>query len=187
MGFFPPLLDLVTQPRAFLVAQAIVFPPLLLMPFVAAYAIFAEGALGVRLLLRAAVRHSLARNTVATLTAIPFVVLVVLLYLNRDQALGDLLVGTDSVALLDGFLTVEAGEVVEGTFGVAGAPAGATTYEYTLIVREDDFVNRIFHTFNGAPIISGDGTVYWRGSRSIGGVTTVGIFSFHGLYAFIHF
>ena len=99
-GLIPSLYQWsISSPSAW-VLQLIVYPPLLAMPLVAAYAVYSRGALDVRLVVRAALRYALARHSVAVLAAFPFIGFGILLYRNREAQIGDLIGSGASAPLL---------------------------------------------------------------------------------------
>lgn len=70
------------------------------VPIAAAYTVLAERVLSVRILLRYALRYSLARTTIFAVSAIPVVWLLTYLYDARDERLSDLVTGRRALWLL---------------------------------------------------------------------------------------
>jgi hypothetical protein len=77
----------------------LVYPPLLSVPFLTAYAVLVDRALDVHLVIRKALQYALARYATYALLAIPFVGALVYLYVNRDSTILDLLSGRSLLVL----------------------------------------------------------------------------------------
>ena len=97
---WPPARAAILRPSAYALTQWIVYPALLSVPLTTAYAVHVHQALDVGLYLRRALQYALARYTVLAAAAAPVLVLLVLLYQNRDQRLTDLLAGRRGTALI---------------------------------------------------------------------------------------
>lgn len=70
------------------------------VPIATAYTVLAERVLSVRILLRYALRYSLARSTIFIVSVIPVVWLLTYLYDARDERLADLVTGRRALGLL---------------------------------------------------------------------------------------
>jgi protein kinase-like protein len=105
---YPPAFRRLAAPEARIVAALVHFLFLLVVPLSAAYAVLVEHVLDLRLAVRAATRHALARYTLLALTALPSLALGVFLYRHRRDTLevvfsggqARLLAGTAVVALV---------------------------------------------------------------------------------------
>ncbi|NKB86639.1 MAG: protein kinase [Acidobacteria bacterium] len=91
--------DWMANPANFLVAQAVVYPAFLSIPFTTAYAVLVEQMLDLRVALGMALRYGLARGSVLTITLAPLALLIVFLGVNRDQPIVALLTGPETVVL----------------------------------------------------------------------------------------
>jgi serine/threonine protein kinase len=91
---------LVQRQPLYSIAQAIVYPFLLSVPFTTAYAVQVHQALDVRFYLRRALQYGLARSTLLLGASVPFLLLAVVLYVQRNRALVDLMSGGTGIALL---------------------------------------------------------------------------------------
>src|SRR5207247_2216207 len=69
------------------------FGALGIVPVVTAYAVVYDRVVDVRVLLRAAIQHALARYTIVGVTTVPFLALGVYFYQRRADSLGALLAG----------------------------------------------------------------------------------------------
>lgn len=97
---WPPFAHYARSAEGRLVIFAVVSVPMLTIPFTTAYAVLVHKALDVHLIVRSAIRYALARQSVAALVASPFVFLLVLMYLRREQSVADLWSGPAGAALL---------------------------------------------------------------------------------------
>ena len=97
---FPPFHRALMQPPWFFLSQIVVYAALLSIPATTVYAVTARGALGVRLVIRAAIRYALARRTLTALTFLPLAALVVVLFLNRQETLAAVVSGPSGLAVL---------------------------------------------------------------------------------------
>lgn len=97
---FPALAAFVTSPRGRPLNAAIVYPPMLAMPFVIAYAVLVHHALDLRLIVRKALHYALARQTVTAIALAPVAAAGVLLYLRRDRTVAELVSGDTGLLLL---------------------------------------------------------------------------------------
>ncbi|HEX7980945.1 MAG TPA: protein kinase [Gemmatimonadaceae bacterium] len=93
------------------VAGWVIYPALLAVPTIAAYAVVAQRAFGVALLFRRAIEHALSRYAILLLLSAPAVGLIIELYRHRAERLGDavsprtgwlalLLIGATALGLL---------------------------------------------------------------------------------------
>jgi hypothetical protein len=78
----------------------IIFLALTAVPLAAAYAALVQRTLDVRLVIRAALQYVLARSFIVIVSLSPFVVLLVMVGLNRNRSVADLLSGSTGVVLL---------------------------------------------------------------------------------------
>jgi Protein kinase domain len=78
----------------------IIFLALTAVPLAAAYAALVQRTLDVRLVVRAALQYVLARSFIVIISLSPFVVLLVMVGLNRNRSVADLLSGRTGVVLL---------------------------------------------------------------------------------------
>ncbi len=78
----------------------IIFLALTAVPLAAAYAALVQRTLDVRLVVRAALQYVLARSFIVIVSVSPFVVLLVMIGLNRNRSVADLLSGRTGVVLL---------------------------------------------------------------------------------------
>ena len=78
----------------------IIFLALTAVPLAAAYAALVQRTLDVRLVVRAALQYVLARSVIVIVSVSPFVVLLVMIGLNRNRSVADLLSGRTGVVLL---------------------------------------------------------------------------------------
>jgi hypothetical protein len=106
----PRLLQANVTPVGRLVVGIIVYPPLLSIPVITAYAIIVHRALDVRLIIRKAIRYALARSTLVFATAVPFVLLIGLVYSHRHESMASVTAGREGALLL--MLTVTGGAVI---------------------------------------------------------------------------
>ena len=81
------------------VAGWVIYPTLLSAPFTTAYAVLVRRALDVRLVVRRALRYALARQTLLSAAAVPFVALAASVYRNRDLRVADLATSAEGAAL----------------------------------------------------------------------------------------
>lgn len=103
----PAVDQFLAQDAALRAVGVVIYPALLSIPLTTAYAVLAHQALDVRLVVRRALQYALARSTLLGVVALPFAVLVVLVYTRRDERVGDLVSGSTGV-LLAGVLAVGA-------------------------------------------------------------------------------
>ena len=95
-----PAVDrLLSSPEGLRAVGAVVYPALLSIPLTTAYAVLVHRALDVRLLVRNAVRYGLARYTIISLSALPAMGLLLLLYARRQEPLGEVFAGQAGAAL----------------------------------------------------------------------------------------
>jgi hypothetical protein len=87
------------DPATFFVAQLFVYTGLLSIPLTTAYAVLVEQLLDLRGALGMALRYALARGSVLALSLVPFIALLAYLVFNRDQPIGDLLGGPQTLVL----------------------------------------------------------------------------------------
>ncbi len=84
---------------------------LMTIPVAAAYSVLVHHLLDVKLVIRRALQYALARYAVLAATIVPFLILVVYIYRNRDETISDLLSGTGPpvliAATLLGLLTLQ--------------------------------------------------------------------------------
>ncbi len=78
----------------------LIFAGLLSVPFTTTWAVTVSNVLDVRFFARAAVRAAATRGALATVTLLPFVLLLRTLYLGRDLPLRDLVAGSDARLLM---------------------------------------------------------------------------------------
>lgn len=107
---FPAFLRYMERPEGAHSLGWIVFPPLLSIPFVTAYAVLRHRALDLQLILRKALQYALARYTIAGVASLPFAGAVWMVYLNREHRLVQLWSGRTGLllggAMLAGVLMV---------------------------------------------------------------------------------
>jgi hypothetical protein len=99
MSLWPGAYEALSQPRILRWLEIIVYPAMLSIPFTAAYAVLVHRALDVRLVVRKALQYALARYTVLAAATVPFGILAVLLFINREQPLTQLLTGPGGTLL----------------------------------------------------------------------------------------
>jgi len=99
-ALIPPFRRLMDAPFARVVGAAILFPPLLSIPLFTAHAVLSDRLLDVRPLLGRAARYLLARTTLALVTVMPLVGLVLFLYERRAEPLAELVSGPEGLLLL---------------------------------------------------------------------------------------
>jgi len=95
----PGFNDWLAQPSVQPMFLSLTYPFLFVFPITATYAVLYQGALDYQSALRRAAQYALARYTLLSLVALPFAAGVVLLYANRTEPLGGLLVGWRFLAL----------------------------------------------------------------------------------------
>ncbi len=99
-GFLSPRVAAVwDHPRGSFIALAAVDLGLLSIPLTTAYAVLVHRVLDLGFVLRRALRYALGRHGIAMVTAIPFAMLLVLLYQSRDQSLRVILLGPQALGL----------------------------------------------------------------------------------------
>jgi hypothetical protein len=81
------------------VIGAFIFGTLAIVPFVTAYSVLFDRVVEVRVVLRTALQHALARYTILGLVAVPFVALAMFLYDHREEPLVTLMSGPRPVLL----------------------------------------------------------------------------------------
>ena len=86
-GLFPAYSAFTSREPAHTVVATVLFGSLATVPFVTAYSVIFDRVVEVRVVLRAALQHMLARSMIVTLTLIPFAALALFLYTQRAQAL----------------------------------------------------------------------------------------------------
>jgi eukaryotic-like serine/threonine-protein kinase len=86
-ALIPAVMGYLSTPHGVARAGLLVYPAMLLIPLGTAYAVLVHRALDVRLVVRRVFQYLLARYTLATLSAAPFVLLGALLYLERQRAI----------------------------------------------------------------------------------------------------
>ena len=115
----PAFHEVISLPPWHTLTRVVVYPALLSIPITTGYAVLARGALDVRLVVRAAIGYVLARRTVTSLTLLPVALLIVVLYVNRDQTLASVISGPSGGAL-----------VVAGSVGILGLRFRAAALRY---------------------------------------------------------
>ncbi len=100
IGVSDRLFELLSRPPGSWWAGLIVYSSLLSVPFVTAYSVLVNRVLELRLVLRSAMQYGLARYSILTWTALPFLALVVLAYRSRHESLARLLAGPSALLLL---------------------------------------------------------------------------------------
>jgi GAF domain-containing protein len=98
-SFSPAFLRYMERPEGARALGWIVYPPLLCIPFVTAYAVLVHRALDLQLIVRGALRYALARYTIAAATALPFLTLLVVTYVRREESLAELWSGSTGLLL----------------------------------------------------------------------------------------
>jgi hypothetical protein len=78
----------------------VVYPALLAIPIITAYAILAHRALDLRQIVRRALRYGLARYTLVAIAAAPLAIVIGALYARREESLESLLGGPTGLVLL---------------------------------------------------------------------------------------
>lgn len=104
-SLFPAFLRYMERPEGARTLGLIVFPPLLSIPLVTAWAVLVHRALDLQLILRKALQYALARYTIAVAATLPFAGVVWLLYLRRDYRLEQLWSGRTGLVLTGAVLT----------------------------------------------------------------------------------
>lgn len=77
----------------------VLFGPLALIPFITAYSVVYDQVVSLRLVIRAAIQHTLAKYTMLAVTCVPFAALCVYLFQSRAEPLTALLSGPRPVIL----------------------------------------------------------------------------------------
>jgi hypothetical protein len=95
-----PALPAFEDPKASLLYTFIEYSGLFLMLVGCGYAILARRALDVRFIVRRTLQYALARNVVLTVTALPFIALALVVYQNRERAVGELFADSKLAVLL---------------------------------------------------------------------------------------
>jgi serine/threonine-protein kinase len=90
---WPGYADRFGAPEVLRVRGAIIVTALTAVPVAAAYAALVQRTLDVSLVVRTALQYVLARSIVRTLAAAPFVMLVVLVVINRERSVAELMSG----------------------------------------------------------------------------------------------
>lgn len=96
----PPFRRFMSDPAARWWSGVVVFPSVLAIPFATAYSILVYHVLDVTLVVRKALQYALARYSVITASAVPFVVLAWFLFQRRNLPLTAILSGPAPIALL---------------------------------------------------------------------------------------
>ncbi|MEX2584277.1 MAG: serine/threonine-protein kinase [Gemmatimonadota bacterium] len=100
----PAFLQYATTPPGSSVILTVVYPPMLMIPVITAYAVLVHRALSVQLLIRRALRYALAKRTAAALTAAPFVGLIVTVFVFRELSIAEFLSGSTGLIALSALL-----------------------------------------------------------------------------------
>jgi hypothetical protein len=95
----PPVRQLLADARALRIVAFAVYGLALTTPLTTAYAIRAQGVLSVRFVVRRAVQHLLARSTLSVLAFVPSALLLLLLFVHRDESLARILSGGNGFLL----------------------------------------------------------------------------------------
>lgn len=98
--FIPAYGRVMSQPTPRFWSGVVFYPLLYAGLAVAAYAVYSGQVLSVRLVIRKAVRYAFARATLIGLVLVPFPLLALLIYQQRDAPLRSLLTGPGQLALL---------------------------------------------------------------------------------------
>ncbi|ANM30644.1 hypothetical protein ABI59_15275 [Acidobacteria bacterium Mor1] len=98
-SLFPAVEAFLSNREYRLAVGLIVLPPMLLIPFTTAYAVVVDRALDIRLVVRRALQYALARYSILSLIALPFLGLALLIASNRNKPLVDVATGSPSAAL----------------------------------------------------------------------------------------
>ncbi|MDQ2664922.1 MAG: protein kinase [Gemmatimonadota bacterium] len=96
----PSALAFDVTPLGEMVVGALVYPPLLSIPFTTAYAIIVHNALDVRLIVRKALRYAIMKSSVIFGTLIPFVILAGIVYYRRNERVVDVAGGRIGIVVL---------------------------------------------------------------------------------------
>lgn len=99
-SFSPAFLRFMESREGAQLLGLIVYPPLLSIPLVTAYAVLVHRALDLQLIVRRALQYALARYTVAALATVPFLAFLSMGYLRREQSVAELLSGTAGLMLI---------------------------------------------------------------------------------------
>ena len=99
-GLFPPFARAMNRPAAAAVMAWLVYPPIIVMPLLTAYAVTVQDVLRMRIVVRQGLRHLLARWLLAGGTAAALVILATYLYGRRAQPMVDVLAAARGQALL---------------------------------------------------------------------------------------
>ncbi len=99
-AFVPAVRAAVSRGAGFRIATLAITPPMLAIPFLTAYAVLVHHALDVRLIVRKALQYALARWTLVGVMAVPFAIVLLVVYQRREQSLAAILSGGTGLALL---------------------------------------------------------------------------------------
>ena len=109
-SLIPRFARFMSQPRPVLIGGIAFLLLLLSIPVTTAYAVVVHRVLDVKLIVRQALRYSLARYFVLASTLVPFAGLLAYIYQRRDQSIGSLFVGGGgwllALATLAGLVTL---------------------------------------------------------------------------------
>ena len=75
------------------------YPGILVSPAIIAYSVLVKHALEIKVVARKAIQYAMARYTIAALAALPFLGLLVFLYLNRARTLTEVFSGWNAIVL----------------------------------------------------------------------------------------
>lgn len=89
----PTFFRFVTTPEGLQAVGIVAYPVVLTGPVITAYAVLVHRALEIRLVIRKALRYALTRYALLAVAAAPFLVAVVMLYVNRDSTLAEIVSG----------------------------------------------------------------------------------------------
>ncbi len=99
-AFVPAVRPALRGGLGFKITTLAITPPMLAIPFLTAYAVLVHHALDVRLIVRKALQYAMARWTLVWVMAVPFAVVLVLVYQRREQSLAAVASGGSGLALL---------------------------------------------------------------------------------------
>jgi GAF domain-containing protein len=85
---------------ALTVMVALILPPLLIVPFVTAYAVLVHRLMDVRIVIRVGIRYLLAKWTIVAFTFAPFALLISHVYERRNDSVAEVLAGPTGATLL---------------------------------------------------------------------------------------
>ncbi|HEU4558977.1 MAG TPA: serine/threonine-protein kinase [Longimicrobium sp.] len=88
------------RPEAARTLGIVVYPAILSIPVVTAYAVLVHKALDLRLIVRRALRYALARYTIALVAAAPILAVLWVVYARREQSVAELSTGSTGLLLV---------------------------------------------------------------------------------------